>query len=316
MWIIVLLILFIAPVPTQATPTPIACPKSRLTVGEWARVTYDHRLNVRPTPSTQQARIGEISTGKHVELLELGPCADGYWWWQIEFDGRTGWIAEGATEDQAWLEPRGLLALQTDPDQIERLYRVDQDGTPIERADCMRPPDDYTRARWGFATFNRRTIAMLEQAQRIYTAQGGLFRLEDQVVQGSYTPGLSASFGTHDGGGAIDLSVRDRDRFAVMNSEILPLLDALRTAGFAAWLRAPNELYAGSAIHIHAIAIGDQEASEAARAQMDGVFGYLRGFNGLPQPEGQDPIPDAYGDPVICEWMIADGFPDQRAFSD
>ncbi len=76
-------------------------------------------------------------------------------------------------------------------------------------------------------------------------------------------------------------------------------------------MRDTDELYPGSVIHIHAIAVGDQELSEAARAQIDGRFGYLRGYNGLPQINGV-PLPDRYGEPVICNWMIAQGFGDMR----
>ncbi|MCD4687170.1 MAG: hypothetical protein K8S97_14680, partial [Anaerolineae bacterium] len=102
-----------------------------------------------------------------------------------------------------------------------------------------------------------------------------------------------------------------RVNWAVLTDEIEPLLYALRVAGFAAWLRDTDELYPDSAIHIHAIAIGDQEQSEAARAQIDGFFGYLRGYNGLPQVGGV-PLPDRYGGPVICQWMIDQGYTDLR----
>ena len=50
---------------------------------------------------------------------------------------------------------------------------------------------------------------------------------------------------------------------------------------------------------------------KSARAQIDGRFGYLRGYNGLPQINGV-PIPDRYGEPVICSWMIGQGFGDMR----
>jgi hypothetical protein len=259
------------------------------------------------------ARIDGLRGGEMVEVLDGPVCADGYHWWQIDLDNTLGWVAEGSPSlEEYWLEPLGLIEIIEDEDGIERPYRVDEDGEIIERAGCMRPPDDYTQTTWGYATFNRRTVTMLQQAQRIYSAGGGSVRFEDMIVQGSYSPGVSASFGTHDGGGAVDISVRSRVDFSVLTTEIAPMLDALRTAGFAAWLRAPNELYPGSAIHIHAVAVGDEEASEAARGQVDGAFGYLRGYNGLPQTEGEPPIEDIYGDPVICGWMIEDGFEDMR----
>jgi hypothetical protein len=292
-----------------ATPCPDLPP--RLIVGEWARVTYDNAVNFRPQPTVNIARLDALTTGITVEVLDGPVCADGYHWWQIDYDGETGWVAEGAG-DEYWLEPRGILQAIEDEDGIERVYVVDAEREIIERAGCMRPPEDYTQLEWGFATFNARTVAMLQQAQRLYSAGGGFVRFEDMIVQGSYNPGVDASFGTHDGGGAVDISVRSKADFSVLTTEIAPMLDALRTAGFAAWLRAPDELYPGSPIHIHAVAVGDAEASEAARGQIDGEFGYLRGYNGLPQPEGEPPVEDIYGDPVICAWMIEDGFEDLR----
>ncbi|NDJ76037.1 MAG: hypothetical protein GYB65_07240, partial [Chloroflexi bacterium] len=187
-------------------------------------------------------------------------------------------------------------------------------ATPfVDPVGCWRPPDDYTRVWVNGAQFNARTIAMLDHAQVLYSAQDGIIDLRLAITQGSYNAGgVAASFGTHDGGGAVDLSVRSRIDWSVLTSEIEPLIRALRIAGFAAWLRDENELYPGSAIHIHAIAIGDADLSEMARAQIDGYFGYLRGYNGLPQANGV-PIPDRYGGPVLCQWMLDLGYRDMRA---
>ena len=182
----------------------------------------------------------------------------------------------------------------------------------VEPAGCWEPPDDYTRLWVNGALLNARTLAMLDHAQALYTARGGTLDLRLAITQGSYNPGgLAASFGTHDGGGAVDLSVRSRGNWEVLWDEIPLLIAALRTAGFAAWLRDADELHPGSPIHIHAIAIGDAELSEAARAQLDGTFGYFRGYDGLPQISGV-PRPDRHGGPVICAWMLARGFRDLR----
>lgn len=113
---------------------------------------------------------------------------------------------------------------------------------------------------------NERTARMLKMWE--FNALQKLY-----VVQGSYNGGgVSASAGTHDGGGAIDLSVRGlgdlkRKKWIVKQG---------RLAGFAAWYRPtiPN-LWTE---HIHAIAIGDKELSDGARRQ---VSAYYAGRNGL-----------------------------------
>lgn len=182
----------------------------------------------------------------------------------------------------------------------------------VAPAGCWEPPDDYTRVWVGGVQLNARTLAMLEHAQGLYSAGGGVIDLRRALTQGSYNAGgVAASFGTHDGGGAVDISVRSPANWDVLYDELDPLIRALRVAGFAAWVRDTDELYPGSPIHIHAIAVGDRELSEAARAQIDGRFGYLRGYNGLPQLDGV-PLPDRHGGPVICDWMITQGFGDMR----
>ncbi|MCL4239478.1 MAG: hypothetical protein KJ047_14655 [Anaerolineae bacterium] len=182
----------------------------------------------------------------------------------------------------------------------------------VEPVGCWEPPDDYSRLWVNGALLNARTLAMLDHAQALYAADGGIIDFRLALTQGSYNAGgVAASFGTHDGGGAVDLSVRSRADWSVLEAEIAPMIAALRAAGFAAWLRDTDELYPGSPIHIHAIAIGDAELAEAARAQLDGTFGYLRGYNGLPQASGI-PLPDGHGGPLICGWMVARGFGDLR----
>jgi hypothetical protein len=188
-------------------------------------------------------------------------------------------------------------------------------ATPfVEPPGCRQPPDDYTRLWVNGSQLNARTLAMIDHAQTLYQPQNERIDLRLAITQGSYNAGgVAASFGTHDGGGAVDFSVRSRIDGDVLRDEIEPLLLALRTAGFAAWLRDEGDLYPNSPIHIHAIAIGDQDLSEAARAQIDGTFGYLRGFDGLPQLDGI-PYPDRHAGPVICQWMIDQGFNDMRGW--
>jgi hypothetical protein len=181
-------------------------------------------------------------------------------------------------------------------------------STP-EPAGCLKPPEDYTRLDVNGSTINQRTFAMLTHAQELY---GGEIELNGYAItQGSYSTAVTASFGTHAGGGAVDLSVLRQGTYTVLWDDIEPLIHALRAAGFAAWLREYGELYADSPIHIHAIAIGDQELSGPAQDQLTGPAGYFRGYNGLPASFG-GPFPDRHGGPILCQWMIDMGYQDLR----
>jgi len=185
-----------------------------------------------------------------------------------------------------------------------------QTPTPASRPEplgCLKPPDDYRRVEVNGWVINQRTMAMLTYAQVLYG--GELAITNTGITQGSYNNNVDASFGTHAGGGAVDLSVLRSGTYTVLWDDIGPLLNALRTAGFAAWLRDFGELYENSPIHIHAIAIGDQELSQAALDQLTGVSGYFRGYSGLTTPDGL-PTKDRFGGPIICQWMIDLGYND------
>ena len=151
---------------------------------------------------------------------------------------------------------------------------------------------------------------MLTHAQELYG--GDLEITGHAITQGSYHDNGAASFGTHLGGGAVDLSVLRRGTYTVLWEDVEPLVHALRVAGFAAWLREYGEVYQDSPIHIHAIAIGDKELSPAAKEQLTGPAGYFRGYNGLPIVAGGSPTPDRYGGPILCQWMIDLGYEDPR----
>jgi hypothetical protein len=173
-------------------------------------------------------------------------------------------------------------------------------GSP-EPPGCQEPPQDYTLVRVNGVLLNRRTLAMLQHAAELY---GGEIDLAGAAItQGSYTNGEPASFGTHSGGGAVDLSVMRRGTFTVLYGDIEPVIHTLRTAGFAAWLRDLDEMYDGSPIHIHAVAIGDQQLSKAALDQISGAAGYFHGYNGLVLKNGL-PGADRHEGPVICRWMV------------
>lgn len=123
----------------------------------------------------------------------------------------------------------------------------------------------YTRVTFRGVTLNTRTRDMIIGAEKIL---GRTLVLS----QGSYNKGgVSASAGTHDGGGAVDVSVRNMT--AAQKSETVT---ALRRVGFAAWHRLPSQ---GPWVeHIHGIAVGDAELSSGARSQ---VSAYKAGRNGL-----------------------------------
>jgi len=175
---------------------------------------------------------------------------------------------------------------------------------------CLRPPDDYSRLQINGHWISQRTLFMLQHAYDLYR---GVIDVTDQAITpGHYNNLEPLSFGTHSGGGVVDISVIDRTTWIVLYEEIEPLILAMRMAGFAAWLRDFDELSPGSPIHIHAVAVGDRDLSTAAMEQLSGRYGYFRGFNGLPQKSG-NPVSSANGELIICPWMLKLGYQDLRS---
>jgi hypothetical protein len=124
---------------------------------------------------------------------------------------------------------------------------------------------------WRGRRFNERTVAMLQEMERLLG-----FKLV--YTQGSYNKSVAASGGTHDGGGAVDISVKDQ-----RTGELFPMIrrqrirDAGRQVGFAMWIRDPSQS-PDFPWHVHGIAIDDEELSPGAAAQ---VVQYHKGTNGL-----------------------------------
>jgi uncharacterized protein YraI len=89
------------------SPSEISCqgaPPPNLTVGGQGRVTPGLPNKMRSQPSTAAAQVGSIP-GEGVFSVIGGPvCADGYMWWQISYNGLTGWTANGSGSEY-WVEP-------------------------------------------------------------------------------------------------------------------------------------------------------------------------------------------------------------------
>jgi peptidoglycan hydrolase-like protein with peptidoglycan-binding domain len=122
-----------------------------------------------------------------------------------------------------------------------------------------------SRTSYHNATMNTRTKDMLVEAEHILARQL-------VVTQGSYNPGGDpTSAGTHDGGGALDISVSGMTSTTRTN-----VARVLRQVGFAAWVRTPAQ--GNWPYHIHAIALSDTDQSIPAQHQ---AGDYYLGLNGL-----------------------------------
>lgn len=110
---------------------------------------------------------------------------------------------------------------------------------------------------------NKRTQAMVDMVE---------YRLGFNLtmVQGSYNTATSASAGTHDGGGVIDMRTWD-----LTETRRNQALAVARQVGFYAWYRTAAQ---GFDPHMHWVAKGDAQLSPAAKQQAKDAEA---GYNGL-----------------------------------
>lgn len=130
----------------------------------------------------------------------------------------------------------------------------------------MTRPRPYDLTTHGGKRVDWRTKAALLKAEK-------MLGYELTIIQGSYNAGgVSASAGTHDGGGAVDLAPWDWEA----------KVRVLRQCGFAAWFRPKNSSWND---HIHAVQAGNEKLPASAARQVTAMH---NGRNGLAD-NGPDP---------------------------
>lgn len=75
----------------------------RVQPGQQAVLNTNLRLRAQPTTSSRSMKV--LSQGSRVLVLEGPECSDGYYWFKIDFNGQTGWVAAGG-DGSHWLLPR------------------------------------------------------------------------------------------------------------------------------------------------------------------------------------------------------------------
>lgn len=125
--------------------------------------------------------------------------------------------------------------------------------------------DRYTKVSYGGHTLDSWTAQQAAQVKGLYVILGGTGSVS--IEQGSYNKGgVSASAGTHDGGGAVDFGLSKPTK-----ANWLILQHAVRWAMFAGWHRLPSQGPWGD--HVHCILIGNIKAAPLAKAQVQDYVG-------------------------------------------
>ncbi|MEZ4672360.1 MAG: SH3 domain-containing protein [Anaerolineae bacterium] len=79
-------------------------PALDLAVGDVVVVNDGEAQNVRQQATTDATKLAVVPPGEYLTVWGGPSCADGYRWWQVEYDRQVGWTAEGTTDGgQYWL---------------------------------------------------------------------------------------------------------------------------------------------------------------------------------------------------------------------
>ncbi len=79
-------------------------PYPRLAIGQQARITPGLPNTLRSSPSFNGAALGQIPGSGVVSVLGGPQCAEGSYWWQVNYNGAIGWTPEGQSGTY-WIEP-------------------------------------------------------------------------------------------------------------------------------------------------------------------------------------------------------------------
>lgn len=198
------------------------------------------------------------------------------------------WSNEVSSATDAWLSlsDQGVLSVWEGPPPSQTQKQSAR--KPIWATDtafCDRPKERFGPQSLRGKTINYYTHDLMTCAE----AELGFELL---LTQGSFNNSVSASAGTHDKGGVIDIRLKDCDSCSFYSAaKTDKVVRALRRAGFAAWRRGTWDAFSP---HIHAVAVGDSSVASVAASQ---VVQYFNGTDGLAQ-RAYDRELDRVGRPI------------------
>lgn len=177
------------------------------------------------------------------------------------------------------------------------------DGSSVN-ATCSnvdtKPPDDFDIVNFPGTDYktDKRTLYMVNLANDCLKEIG---EPEIVVTQGSYcASGCATDSGTsHDGGGAVDLSIKHLTPWDESHTQTEKLIKVLREVGFAAWYRDEQDDPSWTSNHhIHIVALGAPITGPGALGSPGQVIAYCDGRAGAYDSSAVDRHLQSVGRPI------------------
>ncbi|MBZ0321315.1 MAG: SH3 domain-containing protein [Anaerolineae bacterium] len=108
------------PTQTPRPPNDTSCsnaPTQRVSSGQQVQVTSTGAgLRLRQQPNTAARILRTIPAGRQLDITGGPQCGNGYRWWQVNYSGVTGWVADGSGSSH-WIEPISATPVPQQPQQ-------------------------------------------------------------------------------------------------------------------------------------------------------------------------------------------------------
>ncbi|MEL6403793.1 MAG: SH3 domain-containing protein [Chloroflexota bacterium] len=133
LWMVILLLMTFSI--SAQTVSCVGLPESRLVIGEQAQIVISGS-NLRFLPATTAQLLTIIPNGAIIPVLDGPSCTNGFAWWQVEYDGERGWVAEG-DNNAYYLAPYiiqraqiGDIRIEAQPNLVTDI-RISREANPL-----------------------------------------------------------------------------------------------------------------------------------------------------------------------------------------
>jgi uncharacterized protein YraI len=198
----------------------------RLAKGTQGRVQPTAPNNLRADPISDGTKLGQIPAGEVFNVLDGPRCAEGYTWWQVEYQGMTGWTVE-TVEGEYVVESPAMWQSIT-PENVSSLVPF-----AIFKAGSKAPSftDFVQTSRFGVVIFNHDASEGLEPGAYDYSLPT-LFDLDQKLhftLNASFPIPFSSGIVLNDGSilaSAVDLAAVEAQIYKLPETTPIAILSA------------------------------------------------------------------------------------------
>ncbi len=102
--ILFLFVMMLAPASFVLAENKSSCTSDVVAIGDTAKVLPGDPNNIRAAPGKKAKYLTNMPQGSQFTITDGPACADGLIWWEVNYNGKIGWTAEG-DGSHIWIQP-------------------------------------------------------------------------------------------------------------------------------------------------------------------------------------------------------------------